>query len=120
MPDPTRPATVVIENFYPCIEGGRYPVKRVVGEPLPVWVDVFKDGHDVISAVLKWRREGAAEWQESVLLPLENDRWHGSCSFPAAGRYEYAVEAWGDVFRSWKKTFAVRVETKDPGGGVEA
>ena len=41
MPAPTYAPTVVIENFYPCLEGGRYPVKRIVGEDLEVWVDVF-------------------------------------------------------------------------------
>ena len=51
MSAPTYAPTVVIENFYPCLEGGRYPVKRIVGEVLEVWVDVFKDGHDVMSAV---------------------------------------------------------------------
>jgi starch synthase (maltosyl-transferring) len=51
--------TVVIENFYPCLEGGRHPVKRVIGEPLDVWCDIFKDGHDVMSAVLRWRLAGS-------------------------------------------------------------
>jgi starch synthase (maltosyl-transferring) len=112
--------TVVIENFYPCLEGGRYPVKRVVGEPLDVWVDVFKDGHDLLSAVLKWRREAGARWVESPLEAVDGDRWHGRCVFETAGRWEYAVEAWADVFRSWKKTFAVRVAARDPDAGVEA
>ncbi len=49
---------VVIENLQPLIDGGRYPVKRVVGEDLVVEADVFKDGHDVVSASLKWRVVG--------------------------------------------------------------
>ena len=43
--------TAVIENLQPLIDGGRYPVKRVVGEDLVVEADVFKDGHDVVAAV---------------------------------------------------------------------
>lgn len=112
--------TVVIENFYPCIEGGRHPVKRVIDEPLDVWCDIFKDGHDVMSAVLRWRQAGARRWFEAAMKPIDNDRWHGRCSFSKAGRWEYVVEAWGDTFRSWKKTFAVRVQAKDPDVPVEA
>ena len=51
--------TVVIDDIYPSLEGGRYPIKRVVNEPLTVFADIFKDGHDVITAMLKWRKAGA-------------------------------------------------------------
>ena len=40
----THAPTVVIENFYPCLDGGRHPVKRVIDEPLYVWCDIFNDG----------------------------------------------------------------------------
>ncbi len=112
--------TVVIENFYPCLEGGRHPVKRVINEPLDVWCDIFKDGHDVMRAVLRWRLAGTRRWFEAPMKPLESDRWQGQCFFSKAGRWEYVVEAWGDTFRSWKKTFAVRVHTKDPDAPIEA
>jgi starch synthase (maltosyl-transferring) len=54
------------------------------------------------------------------MKPLESDRWQGQCCFEKAGRWEYVVEAWGDTFRSWKKTFAVRVQAKDPDVPIEA
>lgn len=116
----THAPTVVIENFYPCLDGGRHPVKRIINEPLDVWCDIFKDGHDVMSAVLRWRLAGSKRWFETPMKLVENDRWHGQCSFGKAGRWEYVVEAWGDTFRSWKKTFAVRVQAKDPDAPIEA
>lgn len=112
--------TVVIENFYPCIEGGRHPVKRVAGEPLDVWCDAFTDGHVVMSALLKWRLQGTRRWFEKPMAPGDNDRWHARCEFDTLGRWEYAVEAWADSFRGWKKTFAVRVQSGDPDAPVEA
>lgn len=117
---PSYATTVTIENFHPCIEGGRHPIKRIVDEPLDVWCDIFKDGHDIMSAVLRWRAVGSKRWFESPMALIENDRWKGQCSFAKAGRWEYVVEAWGDTFRSWKKTFAVRVGAKDPDVPVEA
>ena len=52
--------SVVIENLQPLIDGGRYPIKRIVGEDLVVEADIFKDGHDVVAAILKWRVLGSA------------------------------------------------------------
>jgi len=121
MPAPAAHApTVVIENFYPCIEGGRHPIKRVVGEPLNLWCDIFTDGHVVMSALLKWRLVGTRRWFEAPMSPVENDRWHGQCAFESIGRWEYSVEAWSDTFRGWKKTFAIRVQALDPDVPVEA
>ena len=59
-PCPGQFPAAVIENLQPLIDGGRYPIKRVVGEDLVVEADVFKDGHDVVAAALKWRRRRRA------------------------------------------------------------
>ena len=89
-----RPPTVVIENVSPLIDGGRYVVKRCVGEGLTVEADIFKDGHDVVSAVLKWRAAGAAAWHETPMatVPWGMDRWRGTCAFFENGFYEVTIE----------------------------
>src|SRR5258707_15825596 len=51
-----------IEDVYPLIDGGRFPVKRIVGEPIEIWADVYRDGHDVMAAALLWRRERDRGW----------------------------------------------------------
>ena len=84
----THAPTVVIENFYPCIEGGRHPVKRVIGEPLDVWCDIFKDGHDVMSAVLRWRLAGSKRWSETRMPFHDDDLWKAACTFEKAGGRE--------------------------------
>jgi starch synthase (maltosyl-transferring) len=96
-----RLSTLSIEAIEPCIDGGRYPVKRVTGQDLRVSADIFKDGHDVISAVLKWRVIGSAAWLETPMLPTENDRWFAICHFAKNANYEFTIEAWGDEFSSW-------------------
>jgi starch synthase (maltosyl-transferring) len=50
---------VIIEGVQPEIDGGRYPIKRTVGERVEVEADIFTDGHDVLSAVLLHRSEYA-------------------------------------------------------------
>ncbi|HJR75810.1 MAG TPA: maltotransferase domain-containing protein, partial [Nitrospiraceae bacterium] len=37
---------VIIEGVRPAIDGGRFPIKRVVGQSVVVEADVFTDGHD--------------------------------------------------------------------------
>ena len=102
-----HPPTVVIENLVPLIDGGLHPVKRAVGEDLTVEADIFKDGHDVVSAVLKWRPKGETRWHETPMKALTSwdDRWRGTCSLFANTSYEYTIEAWGDLFFSWQHEF---------------
>jgi starch synthase (maltosyl-transferring) len=105
-----RPPTCVIENVQPLVEGGRYPVKRAVGEDIHVEADVFKDGHDIVSAVLKWRKRGDARWYETPMTPIPNgnDRWRGTFSVFENRVYEFTVEAWGDTFLSWQHEFHLK------------
>jgi starch synthase (maltosyl-transferring) len=106
--------SAVIENLRPLLDGGRYPVKRVVGEDLAVEADVFKDGHDVVAAALKWRTLGETRWQETPMHHLDNDRWRGLCTLYENAIYEYTVEAWTDTFRGWREEFAKKFEAGVP------
>jgi starch synthase (maltosyl-transferring) len=112
------PARVVIENVAPCVDAGRFPAKRTLGDTVEVTADVYADGHDVLTAVLLHRRPGEKEWREVPLEPLGNDRWRGSFPVAAVGYHDYTVEAWVDTFRTWrhglaKKAQAGRVEPVD-------
>jgi starch synthase (maltosyl-transferring) len=102
--------SAVIENLKPLIDGGRYPVKRIVGEDLVVEADIFKDGHDVVAAVLKWRVVGKRAWRETPTAFVDNDRWRGVCTLYDQGVHEYTVEAWTDTFRSWQREFTAKFE----------
>src|SRR6266702_7482337 len=102
-------SSVVIGNVQPLIDCGRYPIKRIVGEDLVVEADIFKDGHDVVAAVLKWR-VGKQGWRQTPMVFVDNDRWRGVCTLYDAAVYEYTVEAWTDKFRSWQQEFAKKFE----------
>jgi starch synthase (maltosyl-transferring) len=104
--------TVVIENLWPQIEGGLYPVKRIPGEQVTVYADIFKEGHDVVLAVVKWRAFGAKKWQESPMIHLSEDRWSGSFPAGPVGFTEWTIESWGDAFGSWVE----EIEKKVRGG----
>src|SRR4051794_12630574 len=97
-----------IEEVYPLIDGGRYPVKRIVGEPVEVWADIYRDGHDVVAAALIWRGEFDREWRREPMTLHSNDRWGGSFVPDAPGRYFYAIEAWTDEFATWRRGFELK------------
>jgi starch synthase (maltosyl-transferring) len=103
-------ASAVIENLSPLVDGGRYPVKRIVTDDLVVEADIFRDGHDVVAAALKWRLVGHSRWNETAMSFVDNDRWRGACCFYQIGVYEYTVEAWTDTFRSWRHEFRKKFE----------
>src|ERR1700680_5231627 len=81
-----------IEDVYPLIDGGRFPVKRIVGERVEVWADIYRDGHDVIAAALVWRGELEGEWRREPMTLRGNDRWSGFFGPAAPGRCVYVVE----------------------------
>ena len=55
---------IVIENVLPQVDGGEFPIKRVVGEKVVVRADVFADGHDEVSAFLLYREGDRQDWRE--------------------------------------------------------
>ena len=120
--DPTAARRrVVIERLQPEIDGGRFPIKRTVGESVAVTADVFADGHDVLAGVLKYRRTGRpgsaqetsqepARWTEIPLKPLDNDAWTATFTVEELGTYEYTIEAWIDRFGSWLKGLIAKAD----------
>ncbi len=104
---------VVVETLLPVVDGGRFAVKRVLGQPLEATVHAFADGHDVIRVMLCWRAEGAADFTEVEMAPAGNDEWVAAFTPPAIGRYEYTAVAWLDHFRSWRTELGRRVDAED-------
>ena len=104
-----RPSRVVVEAVSPEVDGGRFPAKRTVGEKVVVEADVYAEGHDTLTAMLRWRPESSAEWTELPMEPLGNDRWRGSFTPSALEPHRYTVEGWVDGFRTWRAGLAKRV-----------
>jgi len=102
--------TVVIENLWPQIEGGLYPIKKIPGESVEVFADIFKEGHDVVLAMVKWRTTGTKKWQESPMTHLGQDRWRGSFPAGPVGFTEWTIESWGDAFGSWVEEIGKKVK----------
>jgi starch synthase (maltosyl-transferring) len=117
VPQPTWPAfdgrqRVMIEGVSPQIDGGRYPIKRVIGEEARVEADIFADGHDVIAAVLRYKAEKETNWHEVAMQALGNDRWGAAFRIERLGEYRYTIEAWVEHFKSWARDFDTKLAAK--------
>jgi starch synthase (maltosyl-transferring) len=103
---------VVIARVTPQIEGGRFPIKRTVGEPVRVEADVFADGHDALACWLLYRSRSTPEWLTAPMRPLVNDRWRGQFTIERLEPYEYTLAACVDHFRTWQRDLRKRVQAR--------
>lgn len=100
--DVHTPSAILIEDISPQLDGGRYPVKRVVGETFEVHADVFREGHDKLAALLLYKLRDDERWRETEMVLVDNDRWAGSFTLDHNAAYLYTIEAFPDYFGSWK------------------
>ena len=114
-----------IIDIDPVVEGGRYPVKAVVGETFAVSVTAFREGHDALSVEVQFVAPGAetdAEFRPgepdgplvrmSEVGPFEPDRWRAEVQLDREGDWRYYVISWGDPYETWKH----KAEIKLPAG----
>jgi starch synthase (maltosyl-transferring) len=108
----------VIQYPAPSVDDGRYPVKRCIGDRVEVEADVFRDGHELIRAVVRYRGPGDPQWHESELSRIDAHlggvRWGGAFGVDRPGRWQYTIEAWTDVFGTWHDEFRRKVAAGRP------
>jgi starch synthase (maltosyl-transferring) len=109
VPDKTRrepPSRIQIQYPAPAVDGGRYAAKCCMGDAVTVSADIFRDGHDKLRAVVRFRGPEGGKWSEAEMLPidahLDGVRWQGEFTADARGRWEYTIQAWTDVFGTWR------------------
>ncbi|HVS61954.1 MAG TPA: alpha-1,4-glucan--maltose-1-phosphate maltosyltransferase [Thermoanaerobaculia bacterium] len=105
-----------MEGLTPEIDGGRFPIKRTIGEKVTVDADVFADGHDEVVADLLVRGPSDRRWRRVAMSALGNDRWRASFEVEAAGWHRYTVEGWTDPYGTWRHDLEKRI---DAGQDVE-
>jgi starch synthase (maltosyl-transferring) len=111
---PPPPPRIHIQYPEPVVDAGRYPAKRTVGDLVEVSADVFRDGHEKLRAVAVYRCNGGRKWHEAELHQLDAHingvRWGGSFVVDRPGHWEFSVEAWTDVFATWRDELRRKLE----------
>jgi starch synthase (maltosyl-transferring) len=107
------PGRIVIQHPQPAVDDGRYPAKRCVGDAVTVGADIFRDGHDILRAVIRYKGPGDTEYDETEMHRIDAHlggvRWEGGFEVDRKGRWEYTIEAWTDVFGTWRDELARKV-----------
>jgi starch synthase (maltosyl-transferring) len=107
------PLRILIEHPAPAVDGGRYAAKRCVGDVVEVSADIFRDGHDKLRAIARYRAPGAEAWEETPLEPVDAQydgvRWAGRFGVDRTGRWEFTIEAWTDAFATWRDELARKI-----------
>src|SRR5262249_49437211 len=92
--------SVWIGDVRPELDGGRFPVKREVGDTLEVTADVLQEGHGGLAAVLRYRTVKDTAWHEVAMEPRGTGRGGGRSPREENPRYVNTIEAWPDAYRS--------------------
>jgi starch synthase (maltosyl-transferring) len=100
---------VVIESVQPEIDGGRFAIKRILGDSVEVEADIFADGHDHVAARLLFRFQEIPGWTAVPLRALGNDRWRAEFPVTRVGVYLYTVAGWIDHFDTWSSDLEKRI-----------
>ena len=110
------PPRIVIQYPTPAVDDGRYPAKRVVGDVVTVEADIFRDGHEILRAVVRYKPPQARNWREAEMHRIDAHlggvRWAARFDVDEQGRWEYAIEAWTDVFGTWRDELARKVAAR--------
>jgi starch synthase (maltosyl-transferring) len=102
---------IPVMDVTPVVEGGRYPVKAAVGEPLPVSALIFREGHDELNADLvvtdpAGRRRPAVRMHRDGEKP---DLWHGAFTPDEMGAWTFAIESWSDPVATWRHNSEIKI-----------
>lgn len=112
------PPRIQIEDPQPVLDCGRYPVKACVGDRVAVSALVFRDGHDLLCAVVRYRGPDAKSWSEAPMRRADaevgGDRWSGSFEVADQGRWQWTVEAWTDAEATWRDELRRKIAAGQP------
>lgn len=92
---------LVINKVSPCVEGGRYPAKGVVDQPVTINATIFTDGHNRLAARVLWKEAAATAWYSEPMALLGNDLWEAQILPKTAAKHYFKIEAWLDRWQNY-------------------
>jgi starch synthase (maltosyl-transferring) len=105
------PARIQIQRVTPQVDCGRYAVKRTAGDRIDVTARIFRDGHELLGAAVRFKPAGATRWSEAPLEALGNDEWAGTFEVDdRLGTWCYRIEAWVDRVASFQHELRRKVD----------
>jgi starch synthase (maltosyl-transferring) len=108
------PRRIRIAKPAPMLDAGRYAPKRCVGDVVAVSADIFRDGHEKLRAVVKYKAPGGRRWLEAEMRAVDAHisgvRWAAEFEVTTTGSWQYTIEAWTDRWATWHDELRRKVE----------
>lgn len=92
---------IQFDDIRPCIDGGRYAAKGCVDQPIDVAATIFREGHDKVAAMVRYRMVDDDQWNVAMLDAHEQDRFTGRFVPDRNGAWVYQLVGWTDHYASW-------------------
>jgi starch synthase (maltosyl-transferring) len=109
----SRPYATLIRDLAPTTPLGA-PARSIEGDAVAFHAQLVRDGHDELSARVRFRRVDTAaarderRWQVQPMRVEHSGDARASVVFAAAGRYEFEVQAWVDRVGTWQRDLRLR------------
>ena len=84
-----------------------------MGRPVRVSADVFRDGHDLLAARVRWRAVNE-KWEAALMTPVGNDRFEALIEPSLLGAHEFLIEGWTDRLATWRHDVTVKLQAGQP------
>jgi starch synthase (maltosyl-transferring) len=97
----SRAPRIAIEGIAPQADGGRYPVRRILGDIVRVEADLLADGHDKLAGELLVCGPNETKFRGIELASAGNDRWFAAFQVEQIGRHRVKLTAWKDEYASF-------------------
>ncbi|HEV3292054.1 MAG TPA: alpha-1,4-glucan--maltose-1-phosphate maltosyltransferase [Streptosporangiaceae bacterium] len=102
---------IPILDVQPVLDCGRRPAKAVPGEIFEVSATVFREGHESFAAGVALYPPDGQRWPLAPMAEVApgTDRYAAQVTAGCAGRWRFAVEAWGDPIAHWRHDAGIKV-----------
>jgi starch synthase (maltosyl-transferring) len=101
---------VIIEGVTPELDGGKYAIKRIIGQPVNLQMCLVADGHDVLAGEILYKHEKEKNWKSVAIEPIGNDIWTGGFRVEKQGIYQYKIAAWIDQPLTWQHNIERKIK----------
>lgn len=105
-----------IDDVRPVVSGGAYPSKAVVGELIPVFAFVWREGHDALSATLNVKGpDDSSVAPRTKRIPMQRsdddpDQVNAIFVPDVPGRWTFRVDVWSDPLATWRHAVTAKIE----------
>ncbi|MCT1441682.1 MULTISPECIES: maltotransferase domain-containing protein [Corynebacterium] len=108
---------IAIDDIRPVINCGSYPAKGAVGEVIPIFANVWREGHDAVGATCVITDPRGRETAISMVPREEEpDKFNALFVPDEMGMWSFRIEGWDHPFQTWRHA----VEAKLDAGQSEA